>query len=59
MAYSYSTNINYALRFRSFSVWGGFVSQNSLLKMKYCSIKENGILHTIKFNSYMENKFSI
>ena len=26
MAYSYSTNIKYAVRFRSTSVWGGFVS---------------------------------
>ena len=26
MAYSYSTNIKYAVRFRSTNVWGGFVS---------------------------------
>ena len=61
MLISYSTHIKYAVRFRSTSVWGGFVSkiqfyQNRILTMEYCSVKDcistssykNVILHTIK-----------
>ena len=77
MAYSYSTNIKYAVRFRSTSVQRGILhftqfSQNCLLTMKYCSVKdcnstsscENEILQSAHdkraedCNSQMENKFS-